>query len=119
MAKRKRKKNSWVLWSEGELKLIRKLYPLGKEKEIARRTGRTESAIKGRAQRLGVKGPEIQPAYPRWSKKELNLLRKLYPTTKAETIAERLGRSVHAVRLRIVKIGIKKKMGKTGRRRRK
>ena len=109
MAKKKRK-NSWVLWSEAELKLVRKLYPLGKVKEIARRTGRTETAIKGRAQRLGVKGPAIQPAYPVWSKKELNLLRKLYPTTTAEAIAKRLGRSVHALRLRIVKIGIKKKM---------
>jgi hypothetical protein len=35
MKKAKTKKNSWVAWSEDEVKLLKRLYPLGGAREIA------------------------------------------------------------------------------------
>ena len=43
----KKKKSTWVAWSEEELKLLRKLYKKVKVREIAELTGRTIAAIAG------------------------------------------------------------------------
>ena len=63
--------------------------------------------LTGRAHKLGIsKEKRI------WSKKELNLLKKLYPTKTAQQIADQIGRPVPATRLRIVKLGLKKRRRK-------
>jgi len=47
-----------------------------------------------------------------WSEDELNLLRKLYPSRTAQQIADQIGRTVLATRLRIVKLGLRKRKRK-------
>ncbi|MFX0208665.1 MAG: hypothetical protein ACFFDT_21975 [Candidatus Hodarchaeota archaeon] len=47
-----------------------------------------------------------------WSKREMYLLRKLYPSRTAQQIADQIGRTVLATKLRIVKLGRKKRKRK-------
>ena len=107
MEKAEIKKNSWVAWSEDEIKLLKKLFPRGRARELAEQTGRTVRAIACKAQRLG-----LGRSKPVWSKKELNLLKKLYPSRTAQQIADQIGRTVLATQLRIAKLGLKKRRQK-------
>ena len=43
-----------------------------------------------------------------WSKKDLKILKKLHPTEKFPVIAEKLGRSAHAVKAMAIKLGLRK-----------
>jgi len=43
-----------------------------------------------------------------WSKRELNLLTRLYPSKTAREIAEQIGRSVRATRCKIFSLGLQK-----------
>ncbi len=61
-------------------------------------------AVTGRAHKLGISEPKRI-----WSKKEIATLKKLYPTRTAQQIADRLGRPIQATRLRIVKLGLRKR----------
>ena len=102
----KAKKNTQVRWSKDEVRLLKKLFPKGKAREIANQIGRSVNAVRIKAHKLGLRKPN---QYPVWSKKELNVLKKLYPTQTAQKIAGKIGRPVQAVRLRIFKLGLKKK----------
>jgi hypothetical protein len=57
-----------------------------------------------RASQLG-----LRRTAPLWSKKELSLLRRLYPTRTAEQIADEIGRPLPATMRRIFKLGLKKR----------
>ncbi len=46
-----------------------------------------------------------------WSKGEIGLLRKLYPTTKKQEMAKRLDRPAHAITYMAGKLGLKKAEG--------
>jgi len=46
----KGRKNSWVLWSKDEVKLLRKLSPRGRGREVAERTGRPWTAVRQKAE---------------------------------------------------------------------
>ena len=59
-------------WSIQEETLLKKLYPDNNSREIAGQIGRSASAIMQRAHKLG-----FRKKAPLWSKKELNLLKKL------------------------------------------
>jgi len=41
------KKNSWVAWSEDEVKLLKRLFPRGRAREIAEQTGRPLTVFLG------------------------------------------------------------------------
>ena len=96
-------------WSKEEIKLLQKLYPTGPTQEIVDKTGRSLASIRYKAFRMGIKRKRVYPAYPDWPGDETKLLKKLYPTTKNREIAERLGRSMAAVRLKAFFLGLQKK----------
>ncbi len=100
----KSKKNSWVAWSEDEVKLLKKLFPRGRAREIAERTGRPLTAVRQKAYSIGIKTRELHL----WSANELKLLKKLYPTVDTQSIADKLGRSSKQVRQKASLIGLKK-----------
>ncbi len=84
-------------WTAKEVALLKELYPECPIPEIAKRLGRTVSAITGRACYLGLKRKSYLDK--RWTAEELQLLRELYPTHEnIQDIAERIGRSPSAVR---------------------
>jgi len=45
----KNNKNTWIHWSEDEIKLLKKLFPKGKARQVADQTGRTLAAVRQRA----------------------------------------------------------------------
>ena len=102
----KAKKNTQVRWSKDEVRLLKKLFPKGKAREIANQIGRSVNAVRVKAHKLRLRKPN---QYPVWSKKELNVLKKLYPRRTAQEIANQIGRPVQAVRGRIFRLGLKKR----------
>jgi hypothetical protein len=86
------------------------MYPGNTIPEIANKLGRTVQAVTGRAHRLG-----IRKMNPVWSKRELNLLKKLYPSKTTQQIADHIGRPFYATGMRIYRLGLKKtkRKGKT------
>ena len=74
--------------------------------DIAKRLGRTAEAVKHRAFVLGL----TENNY--WSKKEFELLKRLYPKSTAQDIADKIGRPVGSVRLKVFKLGLKKRKSK-------
>ena len=89
----KSKKNTWILWSEDEVKLLRKLFPRGRTREVAEQTGRPLTAVRQKAYNMGLKTKKYHP----WSANEVELLKKLYPTENTRSIAGKLGRSLREV----------------------
>jgi hypothetical protein len=100
----KAKKNTWVRWSEEEVKLLRRLFPKGRAREIAERTGRPLKAVRQKAYTLGLKTRE----WRRWSDSEVKLLKKLHPNATLQSIADKLGRSLDVVGNKALKLGLRK-----------
>ena len=111
------RKETHVPWTIQEETLLKKLYADNSTKDVAKQVGRSVAVVRDKASKLGAKKyyKKHPKKYHAWSKKELKLLKKLYPSRTAQEIADRLGRSVLAVRLRIVKLGLKKRKYKTKR----
>ena len=103
MRKATTKKKILIAWSKDEVKLLKKLFPRGRAREIAERIGRPLTAVGQKAYRLGL--AEILHA---WSKKDLNLLKELYPSKTAQQIADQIGRSLPAIQNRIHRLGLRK-----------
>ena len=72
----KSKNNKGVLWSEDEVKLLIKLFPKGKAREVADLIGRPLTAVRQKAYDMGLKTNKYRP----WSADEEKLFKKLYPT---------------------------------------
>ena len=104
MEKAEKKKNGWVSWSEDEVKLLKKLFPQGRAREIAERIGRPLTAVRQKAYTMGIKTRERRL----WSANEIKLLKKLYPSENTQSIADKLGRSSEWVRHKANLIGLKK-----------
>ena len=102
MRKAKTKKNAWIAWSKDEVKLLKKLFPDGRAREIAKRTGRPLTAVKQKAYYMGIRTRE----YRLWSANEVELLKKLYQDENARSIADKLERTVSAVTVKAHKLGI-------------
>ena len=100
----KSKKNGWIAWSEDEVKLLKKLFPHGRAREIAEQTGRALTAVRQKAYSMGINTRERCL----WSAKEIKLLKKLYPTENTQSIADKLGRSLQPVRHKASLLGLKK-----------
>jgi len=99
----KNKKHNWVSWSEDEVKLLKRLFPRGRAREIAEQTGRALTAVRQKAYSMGIKTMDCRL----WSANEIELLKKLYPTEDTQDIADKLGRSYKAVINKASKIGLK------------
>ena len=54
MRKAKTKKNAWIAWSKDEVKLLKKLFPDGRAREIAEQIGRSMRATRSKIFRLGL-----------------------------------------------------------------
>ena len=100
----KKENNSWVSWSEEELRLLKRLFPRGEARQIVEKTGRPLSAVRQKAYSMGL------ATRPKgfWSDSETEIVRTLYPTENTQNIADRLGRSVERVAAKAHSIGIRK-----------
>ncbi len=102
MRKAKAKKSRPPPWSEGEVKLLKELYPGGRAEEIAERTGRPLTSVRRRAYYMGIQAGE----YRRWAANEVQLLKELYRDGTAQSIADKLGRTVAAIATKAHKLGL-------------
>jgi hypothetical protein len=100
----KSKKKQLVSWSKDEVKLLKRLFPRGRAREIAEQTGRPLTAVRQKAYSMGIKTRELHP----WSANEITLLKELYPTENTQSIADKLGRPVPSVTHKANSIGLKK-----------
>ncbi|MCD6401853.1 MAG: hypothetical protein J7L73_07990 [Anaerolineales bacterium] len=89
-------------WSESEDQLLKKLYKKLTYEQLAKRLGRTLSAVNAKTRALGLelKKPE------NWTQDEVDFLKKSYVDTNFAVIAEKLGRSHYAVCLKTRKMGL-------------
>jgi hypothetical protein len=101
MAKKKKK---WVRWSKDEVRLLKRLFPLGKAKRVAEKTGRALKAVQYKAYDMGLGTRQNR----RWSASEIEILKRLYLIETARSIADRLGRSEETVRMKARSIGVSK-----------
>ncbi len=104
MRKAKTENRTGIAWSLDEVRRLRKLFPLGRARELAEQTGRPLTAVRQKAYSLGLRGRE----YRRWSAEEIRMLKKLYPNETAQTIADKLGRSCETVEGKASTIGLRK-----------
>ncbi len=104
MEKAEIKKNNWVAWSEDEVKLLKKLFPRGRAREIAEQTGRPLTAVRQKAYTMGIKTRELHI----WSANEVKLLEKLYPSENTQSIADKLRLPLKLVRQKTYRLGIQK-----------
>ena len=100
----KKKKNSWVGWSKDELRLLKRLFPLGKVRQVADKIGRPVSAVKQKAYNMGLATRENR----RWTASEIKIVRARFLTTDTQKLADRLGRTVLAVISRAGSMGLRK-----------
>ena len=100
----KRRKNNWVRWSKDEIKLLKRLFPLGKARQVAEKTGRSLKAVKQKAYDMGLGTRQNR----RWSASEIEIVKRLYPIETARSIGARLGRSEKTVSVKARSIGVKK-----------
>jgi len=82
MAKAEIKRNTWVAWSEDEIKLLKKLFLSGGAREIAKQIRRPLTAVKQKAYRMGIR----TRAHRLWSADEIRLLKKLYQSESVQSI---------------------------------
>jgi hypothetical protein len=100
----KNKNPGWVSWTDKELSLLKKLFPLGKGRQVVKITGRSLTAVKKKAYSMGLGTRHNR----RWSASEVEIVKKLYLIETAKSIADKLGRSEETVRAKARSIGIKK-----------
>ena len=104
-------------WTSSELHRLKRLFGTRTDEDLARILGRPVEAIRRQAAKLAlakdkafVRRLEGAPAtrMPRWSKEQLELLARLYPTQSNLEIARSLERSVKSVVSKAHQLGLEK-----------
>lgn len=93
-------------WSDAEIAYLREHYGKAKTRDIAKRLGRTYSAVKTTATRFGLKTGKHRP----WTEEEVSLVRELYPHRPTKEISARLARPVGSVYQQAEVLGVKKSL---------
>lgn len=102
------KESGYRAWSNEENKLLKKMFPKNTLRTIADKLGRSFFSVEKRVHKLGLRKRPSYSHYPRWSAKEIELLKKLYPHRNSQEVADKIGRSIGMVRARACKLGLKK-----------
>lgn len=89
-------------WTATEDRRLRDEYGITPLADLARDMGRTASAVKQRARRIGLSARAF------WSPEEDAALRRIYPSKTAEECARWIGRSANAIHDRAHKLGLRK-----------
>jgi hypothetical protein len=96
-------KGPWS-WTPDDIKLLRKLYPLGNIKMIAERLNRPLTAVRQKAYDMGMK----TDVYRYWTEEDLKLLAKLYPDMTTDELAKRFNRSEGSIKTKALQLGLRK-----------
>ncbi len=77
------------IWSVNEVKLIKKLYQCETAQSIADKLGISTNQVRYKASLIGIKKEGRTPARD-WSRKDVTLLRKMYPNNSVPIITTNL-----------------------------
>lgn len=89
-------------WTDEEIEILKKWYPVEGLKVRDKLEGRTKSSIQATATRLNLQSPDRS-----WTDEEINKLKKYYPVEGVK-IAKRLNnRNRGAIKAQVAKLGIK------------
>lgn len=91
-------------WTRDDIKLLKRLYPHGNTRMIAKRLNRPLTAVRQKAYDMGMKTDN----YQYWRQEDLRLLKELYPDAATDELAEQLGRSAGAVKTKARQLGLRK-----------
>lgn len=91
-------------WTNGVTEELVRLYGTAKNRELAKRFGVTEDALRRKAHVLGLKTVHRK----RWTERMQRELEMLYAVTTADVIAERLGVTKTAVYNRAYRTGLRR-----------
>ena len=100
----KKKKLTHRKWTDEELQLLKKLFPVKNTKKIAEMLGRTVGSVISKAQMVGLKKVREN----KWSNEEIKLLNKLFPIKKTKEVAAKLERPIRSINQKAYILGIKK-----------
>ena len=81
-------------WSNEEMRILRKFYPIMRVEDVARKLGKSKEATYQRAARSGI---TRAPRSPKWSDAETEILRKLYPVMSVQDLVVKLGKTRPAI----------------------
>jgi hypothetical protein len=105
------------VWNEEKDEVLIRLYPIAKLESLAFRLGVSKTALKSRANKLGIYRSNEKK---HWTRKELDYLREHYANDSSTEIAMALGRLVNGVYQKAAKMHLSKApdffsvMGKIG-----
>ncbi|MBW8016280.1 MAG: hypothetical protein FVQ82_08845 [Planctomycetes bacterium] len=100
----KEKRNSWVGWSDDEVKLLKQHFPNGNVRKVVELTGRPLTAVRQKAYDMGLKSGQRRP----WTEEQIRQLRELFPSESLPSIAEILGVPLGSVIYKARQIGLRK-----------
>ncbi len=95
------------LWSEKEIKFLRKYYPVKGGKYVARALGRSPHSVYNHAAKFGLK-VLISIYYRPYTPREIILIKKYYPAKGASYAAKLLDRSPGAIRDKARKLKVRR-----------
>ena len=82
-------------WTTEEIKLLKRIYPLGNTQKVAERLGRPLTAVRQKAYDLGLKTKN----YNFWTTEQIRILKELYPTTPVNVLCKQFKRSAGSMRI--------------------
>ena len=103
-------KKRHCLWSPEDIKILKKYFHRTSTQKVAEMLGRNINTVRLRASRLGLKKSTKHRSETGnwWSPKEIEYLRKYYPTTGNHKLSEKLGRTIQAIESKAAKLGLNK-----------
>ena len=94
-------------WSKEEITYLKRYWAKSPDpKEVARKLGRTYSAVRQKARLLGILRDEKYSAA--WTPQMIKLMKKLYPNHSCEEIGRLIGKSARTVQSKGYTIGLRK-----------
>jgi DNA-binding CsgD family transcriptional regulator len=101
-------------WTKTEIRELRRMYLSSSSGEIAEKLNRSRHAVQTKIKKLGLflefkeKGliRKTKGGSNKWSDREIDILKKLYPQKSKEHIAKKLGRSPRAVAIKVGRLGL-------------
>ena len=88
-------------WTEEEIEILKKWYPIEGIKVEDRLNGRTKSAIRNQVKELDLKAPDIS-----WTEEENDILKKYYQTEGTKVENRLKGRTISAIKSQAEKLGL-------------
>jgi hypothetical protein len=95
-------------WTDQENLFLKKYYPTKGSKYIADALGRTRSAVRKHAYKIGVSGTGYLPFHS-YSPAEIIIIKKYYPLYGSKYVGQKLGRSPSAIKDKARKLRVERK----------